>query len=836
MSQQLPTVTLTIDGRSITVPRGTTVYQAATRAAIEIPIFCYHDRMPPLGACRMCLVKVEKMPRLQTSCTLEAADGMEVSTAAAEVKAGQEAILEFLLINHPLDCPICDKGGECPLQDQTYKYGPGRSRFTETKRDFAKPVSLGQVLVLDRERCILCWRCTRFGEIIAGDDALKGFERGFHSEVNTAFTLPVQSKFIGNTIAICPVGALTAKTYRFISRPWDNRAVPSVCTHCGVGCAVEFDVRGGVITRTRAREHPAVNDIWLCDLGFFGHAYIHHGDRLRQPLVRRDSRLVAATWEDALDIIARRFQRAEGSRVGMLGGARVTNEDAYVIGRFFRTVVGTNHLDHRVDARGGSPSLAMAWGMTTSIAEVASSDAILLVGCDITEEYPIIWLRMKQAVDRGARVIAVTPKGLEIDRFVAHHLVHRYGQGADVVKALADAMLGKGRTTGDIGGLASSAVKDAAQALVSASRPVVMIGKGALEAPDGWGILLAVEEICRQMGAPLNVMRGKGNAFGAALAGLLPDVAPGGRPLDEVRRALELAWGGPIASTPGMSAPEVIEAASRGEFAVLYVIGADPANDVPDRSRWTSARRGLPFLVVQDAFLTETAQMADVVLPALVAAEKDGTVGNIERRMQRIHAAVPGPGEARSDWAIVSALAAQLGKIIAYEGWEEIFNEMRLLIPGLALDARVPFHNEVRGPRSGVRESGSVRDSVDPDFPLVLVSGDVLFDRGSMTSRCPAIADLAGEPWALIHPIDAARVDMADGDAVVLTSRHGSVAARVRISTAMLPGQVYLPRGYDGAPANVLVATTEGPTGVQIDILAPVEGASEHSERSADPR
>src|SRR5712692_1161686 len=373
MSQALQMVTVAIDGTKVVVPEGTTVYQAAKGAHIEIPIFCYHDRMPPLGACRMCLVKVEKMAKLRTSCTLEAADGMVVSTIAPEVKAGQEAILEFLLINHPLDCPICDKGGECPLQDQTYQFGPGRSRFIETKRDFAKPVSLGRVLVLDRERCILCWRCVRFGELVAGDDALKGFERGFHTEINTPFTLPVASKFIGNTIAICPVGALTAKTYRFAARPWDNQSVPSVCTLCGVGCAVEFDVRGGVITRTRARELPAINDIWLCDLGFFGHTYVHHPERLRTPLVRRDGGLAEATWEEALDVVARRLRAASPSRVAMLGGARLTNEDAYVAGRFFRSVVGTNHLDYRTDAPPGSASLQVPWGMVSSIAEVGEA-------------------------------------------------------------------------------------------------------------------------------------------------------------------------------------------------------------------------------------------------------------------------------------------------------------------------------------------------------------------------------------------------------------------------------------------------------------------------------
>ncbi len=826
-SQPPSTVTLTIDGASTTVPKGTTVYQAARRAGIEIPIFCYQDRMPPLGACRMCLVKVEKMAKLQTSCTLEAADGMVVSTTAPDVKAGQQAILEFLLINHPLDCPICDKGGECPLQDQTYKFGPGRSRFIEVKRDFAKPVSLGRVLVLDRERCILCWRCVRFGEIIAGDDALKGFERGFHSEINTPFTLPVESKFIGNTIAICPVGALTAKTYRFTARPWDNRSVPGVCTLCGVGCAVEFDVRGGAITRTRAREQPAVNDIWLCDLGFFGHGYVHHPERLQRPLVRRNGGLAETTWEEALDLVARRLRAAGPSRVAMLGGARLTNEDAYVAGRFFRSVVGTSHIDHRTDARPGSPSLSVPWGMTTSIAEVDDADVILLVGCDITEEYPILWLRMKRAAGRGAEIIAVTPKALEIARYVGHHLVHRYGQGAAVLQALAGAAAGQGHTGPEAGGVPQDLVAAAGARLARAARPLILLGRTALEAPDGPQMYAALRQIATGLHAPVNVMRGKANAFGAALAGLLPDAGPGGRPLTEMTRDLESLWGGTIPGEPGLPAPEIVEAAGQGRLDVLYVIGADPATDVPDRSRWTEARARLPFLVVQDAFLTLTAQMADVVLPALVAPERDGTVSSIEGRIQQLHAAVPGPGEARGDGAIFTALAARLGRTIAYSGWDEIFDEMRTLIPGLEVDARIPpVGPGARDQGPDPRPQAPPESAPDSDHPFVLIVGDVLFDRGAMTSRSRAIADLAGEPWALIHPEDAGRVKVTEGETVILQARRGSVAVRVKLSSAILPGQVFLPRGYDGAPANALAGPSGASPRVRVQALAPVAGGT----------
>jgi len=821
MSDQLPTVTLTIDGQTVTVPKGTTIWHAASGVGIDIPIFCYHDRMPPLGACRMCLVKVEKAPKLLTSCTQEAADGMVVSTTTPDVKAGQEAILEFLLINHPLDCPICDKGGECPLQDQTFRYGPGRSRYVEVKRDFAKPVSLGPALVLDRERCILCWRCVRFGEIIAGDDALKGFERGFTSEINTPFTLPADSKFIGNTIAICPVGALTSRTYRFVARPWDNQRVPSVCTLCGVGCAVFFDVRGNTIMRTQAREAPHLNDIWLCDLGFFGHGYVHHAERLQQPLIRRDSGLQPASWDEALDLVARKIRAAAPSRVALIAGARLTNEDAYVASRVFRTVVGTPHLDHRLDTRPDGPSLGVSWGMTSPIGEIPTRDVFVLVGCDLTEEYPVLWLRMKQAVDRGAAIIAITPKGLEINRFVAHHLVHRYPEGSAVLAALALAVAGKGRKTGEAGGVDHGRITSAGEALRGARQPMVMIGKTALEAADGEVMYAEVEDLCGKLGVRPSVMRGKGNAFGAALAGLLPNTAPGGRPLAQVRGDLQSVWGAPVAVEPGLSGPHIVEAGARGELDVLYVAGADPSTDVLDRSRWTTARSHVPFVVVADAFLTETAQAADVVLPALVIPEKDGTVSNIEGRVQRVHAAVIGPGEARGDWQILSGLAARLGTIIAYSRWEEIFDEMKTLIPGLEIDAIVPLATPAQagsGPRALKSEGRPA--AADGDYPLVLIVGEVLFDRGSMSGRSPAVADLAREPWAMLHPDDAAKVTVAEGDPIILTARRGSIAVTAKVSKAVMPGHVYIPRGYDAAPVNAIVDLSESVARVRVRPLA----------------
>ena len=836
MSTAPPAVTLTIDGRMVSVPKGTTVYHAARTAGIEIPIFCYHDRMPPLGACRMCLVQVEKAPKLQTSCTLEAAEGMVVRTATPEVKAGQEAILEYLLVNHPLDCPICDKGGECPLQDQTFRWGPGRSRYTEQKRDFAKPVALGPVLVLDRERCILCWRCVRFGEIIAGDEALKGFERGFESNINTPFTLPVDSKFIGNTIAICPVGALTSRSYRFVSRPWDNRTAASVCTLCGVGCAVWLDARGDHLTRVRPREDRALNDVWLCDLGYFGHGYVNHEERLRQPLIRREGRLQPSGWDAALDLIASRL-RAASPRVGVLAGPRLTNEEAYMAARFFRAVVGTPHVDHRADARAGSISLDVAWGMRAPIASIERADVIVLVGCDVTEEYPVLWLRMKQAADRGAKVMALTPKALEVDRYLAHHLVHRYGEGSAVLDGLAAALEGRA-LDGDRGGVANGRLSAAAKTLAAAQRPLLLVGSLALDAPDGRRMWEIAHSISARWNVEPSVMRGRGNAFGAALAGLLPGRGPGGRSLDEVREWLAATWGTALPGGAGLPAPEILEAASQGALDLLYVIGSDPATDVPDASRWEAARSRVPFVVVHDAFLSPTAALADVVLPALVLPEKDGTVCNIEGRVLRLRRIVGGPGEARGDAAIFSALAARMGQSLAYSGWEEVFNEMRTVIPRLDVDVLLPLAGptERAGAEPGAilpeaaRAPGDAAPTQEDDR-LLLIPGTALFDQGAMSARSGAIAGLAGTPWALLHPQDATRLAVADGDSIVLAGAHGSLALRALVRPALLPGQVYVPRGYDAAPLNLLVDAAEPRTVVRVRVLAAAGASGEAEER-----
>jgi NADH-quinone oxidoreductase subunit G len=805
-------VHLTIDGKAVVVPKGTTVYHAARQAGIEIPIFCYHDRMAPLGACRMCLVEVEKMPKLMTSCTLEAGEDMVVRTQTDRVRQGQRGILEFLLINHPLDCPICDKGGECPLQDNTLKFGPGQSRFIETKRQFRKHIRMGPVLVLDRERCILCWRCVRFGEIIAGDNALKGFERGYHSEIATPFMEPVESKFIGNTMEICPVGALTSATYRFRARPWDNRTVKSVCPHCGCGCATALNVRSRDLARTRPREHPEVNDIWLCDKGFFGYEFVGSQERLTRPLARKNGTLQETSWDEALGRVAAVLRAARPEEIGIIGGARSTNEDDYLLLRLFRGVVGTNNIDYRVDTAHPRSASEAPWGLDVSIADVERSDAIVLIGCDLTEEYPIIWLRVKKAVDRGARLVIVHPWTLEIARWARHSLTHRRGEEAAVLRALAG-MLAPGdaaaRSGADV-----EALRAAAESLRGASRPLVLVGGVALERPDAGETLAAIDALRRACnGAPLGILRGRGNSGGAQLLGLLPDMLPGYRVLGDAgaRARLEAVWGRPVPESPGLTTRGMLEAARAGRLRTLYVVGADPATDYPDARAWEEARRRVECLVVHDLFLTGTAASADIVFPVLTYAEKTGTVGNVEGRVQRQDQALLGPGDARSDAEIFAALAAQLGAPFGLGSWEQVFAEIGRVIPGWAEDARLApprpsRHDDAAGgaearqgsgrppgrPREGAGASGN--------GTLALVVGTRLFDRGTMALRCPGVRGQAGEPFAAVHPQDAGRLGLQNGVLCEMRSPRGTLRLPVRVWAGLHPGHVYVPRGYESAP------------------------------------
>lgn len=746
-------ISFTIDGQKVSVPKGTTVYTAATQLGIDIPIFCYHDRMPPFGACRMCLVEVEKMPKLQTSCTLEATEGMVINTQSKVAAEGREQILELLLINHPLDCPICDRGGECPLQDQTMKFGPGKSRFYEKKRRFRKAIPLGPVLELDRERCIVCARCTRFSDVVSGDHALEFIDRGFKTEVGTPGGGTAESKFIGNTIMICPVGALTSRVYRFRARPWDNKPTESTCTLCPVGCSLILDSRDGEIMRTRSSQNRDINDIWLCDKGWFGYEFSAHLDRLTHPLVRRNGKLESAGWDEALSLIAQKMKEFKpNGKLAALGGNPLTTEENYLFQKLMRTGAGVNHVDHRI----GTPIIPLneegvAPGMEISIGECEALSYVVLLGVDLTEEFPVIWLRLKQAINRGAKVVFIGHFAPEIAKHLSETILHAPGNEIEMIQKHLPRMA-------DLGEQAKGAV---------------FVGRQYLDTSHRLDILAEVVKVKQTMpNVSLNIMEGRGNSIGARLAGMRPDLEPLGKRADK----------------PGFDAVKILENASSTGWDFLYVAGANPVTKFPS-GLWTEARKKLGFLVVQDLFLTETAQQADVVLPTLNCMEKGGSFINISGQVQILRPGKEIPKDIYSDGEIFTLLAQKLNIPMAFDReFAEALNQKKVLKKMSLLDLKAQ-NSKVEKQNTG---------------SLAAAFAYALFDQGVRMKHDPHLIQLAKEPRVRLHPIDGAKRGVHQNDQITLSVGNNAITAKVKLDDRVAEGTVVIPLGFDQVPAHEL--------------------------------
>jgi NADH-quinone oxidoreductase subunit G len=690
-------VTLTINDKQVTVPVGTLVVDAARTAGIDIPVFCSHPKLDPLGACRMCLVEFvgPRGSKLDTSCTVRVSEGMVVRTDSPQVKAVREAVLSFILINHPLDCPICDKGGECPLQDQTMEYGPGASQFVEPKRLKQKHYPISDLIMLDKERCILCWRCIRYLEEWEDKPQLGLFERGGETMIDVFPGQRVDAKTSGSIIDICPVGALTNRVSRFRYRPWELERTPSICTLCPVECNLRLDERSHELRRIVARENSGVNDTWICDKGRFLHQYVDHSERLKKPLIRdaTSGELRAASWGEALDRVAHELQnQAEcggAKAVGGVASARVSNEAAYLFQKLFRVLIGTNNVDFPM----GSAVHALPTGLS-AITDIAKCDLIVLVGFDPSEATPLLDLHIKRAIKRGrAKLVIINPRRIELTRYAGGaYLPARPGTEAAVLNGLAAAILrreraaseqtGRSRTAGAAAsgagrpsqtafdewaavrvlspdkvaastGVSSQDLQAAAALLTGAQDPIFIYGSDAAVGERGRAGVAALNNLAILLGFGdrLASIGAEGNSQGARDMGLLPDFLPGHLPVKDVavRERLGKLWGLEPPAQPGLSYRQMLD----GGVQALFVMGDDPAANPKTAEKLLD----LNFLVVQDMFLTETAKRADVVLPAASFAEGDGTYTNLERRIQRAPQGIRAAGDSRPDWMILAALA-----------------------------------------------------------------------------------------------------------------------------------------------------------------------------------
>jgi NADH-quinone oxidoreductase subunit G len=847
-------VTLTIDGKEVSVPEGTLLVDAAKKIGVDIPVFCYHPKMEPVGMCRMCLVEIGRPvrdrqtgelvfeedgspriqfgPKLETACTATVSEGMVVLGTTEKALHGRKDIVEFLLTSHPLDCPICDKGGECPLQDLTMAHGPGQSRFLiGEKMHLAKHYPLGDLILLDRERCIQCARCVRFQDEIVDDPVLAFKQRGRRLQIITNSEPGFDSYFSGNTTDICPVGALTTQDFRFGARPWEMNYTASICPHCPVGCNLSVNIRreakaGGqvVIKRVMPRQNEQVNEIWICDKGRFAYHYAATEERLTEPLVRVGGELQPASWDEALAAAAEGL-KAAGEGALALAGGRLSNEDLFNLGRLAEGIEAETVLYSEM--AGGDLAAQVGVGQGSNFADLGQGDAILVVACDLEEEAPVWWLRVKQAAERGAALIVANPRPTKSDRNASHSLRYPYGAEAATVLALVNALSAKRPDLPETARRA--ALKDefqtAASVFAEAQNAVVLFGS------EGTG--LAASRALAQACANLLIATDHTGKPNNGLIGVWPQANTQGawdmgfRPHENLQNALSAA-------------------------PAVYAAAADPAGDDPALAQALQMAHGKGgFLVVQELFLTETALQADVVLPAQAFTEREGTYTSGERRVQRYYPAVPALDAARPDYAITAGVAALLeielegrvpSRIMAriaesipdYEGityrrlaeappqWPIVGGREDRYYGGTAYENSQGLGVQLmpaaqRGEAVSLAWLEPPAPAEHPQGSLLAVPVTRLYDRGRTVLPSELLHPRLAQPQVILHPDDAAGLGVAGGAPVQIALNGTQATATASLDEGIPPGAALVPRSlgipiHEPVAVRILpVAETAGP-------------------------
>ncbi len=816
------TVTVTIDGHDIEATPGELLIAAAQRTGTYIPRFCYHERMESVGMCRMCLVDVDtgRGPALAVSCMTNVAEGMKVDTYGPRVKKAQEGVLEFLLINHPLDCPVCDKGGECPLQDQTLSHGPGESRFVEEKRHYAKPIPISDLVYLDRERCILCDRCTRFAKDVAGDPLISFTHRGNKTQILTFPYEPFASYFSGNTVQICPVGALTAKPFRFKARPWDLQVVESTCTTCSVGCRITVDSSRDQILRYQGVDDDPVNWGWMCDRGRFNFEAVGSEDRLGAPLLRKTGadgdELVEASWAEAIDAAAAAIREALDaggpSSVAVLGGARGTNEDAYAWVKLAKGVIGTDNVDAQLGD--GLPPEAVFGLPPATIDEVCAATTVVLLGPDLKEELPVLYLRLRDAAERRTiRILELSERDTGLTRYAWHSLRHRPGEQAALVRALT----GSGPTSGL--GLDDDLVAEIREQLGQGALAAV-VGRSNLASSGVFAVDAAAALLAARPEATFLAALRRGNVRGALDMGLAPGLLPGRSALTDAGGALRAAW--PLLpAQQGLDAAGILEAAAAGRIGCLVLLGSDPLADFVDRDLARRALAGPGRVIALDAFLTESSRQADVVLAVAAFGEKSGTTTNLEGRVSPLTQKVTAVGTSMEDWMVAVELAEKLGSDLGLESVAAIDAEI----------AAVSGIHEVLGgaPPDGVVVTGTgsvftVADSgAEPPAPnsydFRLLVDRELYDAAVFTAHSPAMADLARGAAVSVNPWDADRHGLVEGTPVQVIAARTTVVLPARPDARVPRGIARVVFNQPDGPANELLDVTLAINDVRIEVV-----------------
>lgn len=879
---------------SITVPKGTLVIEAARQSGVMIPHFCYHPKLKWDANCRMCLVEIEKMPKLQTSCSTPVAEGMVVRTTTPAVTQAHKSVLEFILANHPLDCPVCDQGGRCDLQDFSHEYTPTTSRFVEIKRIFQKEY-FSPLIETQMNRCVQCLRCVRYCDEVMDVKALAPSGRGTMTEIKHFGHHELDCEFCGGCVQICPVGAITSRLSMYEFRPWMLKRADTICTYCGDGCQITIQTKENQLIEVMSAHGAGRNNGDLCARGFFGYHVSTHPDRLRHPLIRRHGELVQATWEEALELVAEasirlRLKHGPEAFAGLIAG-RCTNEDLYVFQKFMRLVIGSNKLDS--SARYGQVNAVRAlrrvqgthqWAVTFD--DIVSADALLLVGTNITETNPITGLKVKEAVKKRQATLLTVETLVpavgtisNIANLAAHHVAVRPDQFGHVVLGLIKALVEDGMVDGALTdrapayvqaigeavrkipwpaleaatGSTQDALTAAARAFAGAPRAIIVVGQGVLRSPGGSGVatnLLDLLLLTGQHGRPgcgLAPLAEENNDQGAVEMGTVAEYLPGPSDLNDgaARQRLAGLWREELPQGPGRTTLEILEEARSGAVKALFVVGENPVGSLPPAALAKEALERLDLLVCQELFLTETAALAHVVLPACSYAEKDGTFTNTEGHVQPVRQAIEPIGESRPDWEILSALSILMGCPIEYGNAKEILKEIRGLIPGYGLlgpapipprpnpmvvdqylgegyagDLQQRYALAQRHGDAGTR--GEVEGEREPQC-LTLVMGQSLFHSGKFSTRAEGLLRIQSAGSLALSPADAARLRIGDGDRVRLSNPQGEMSTTVKLLDRVPEGMAFFPEHFDHDVRRLLSVSVDPETRVPYFKLAQVK-------------
>jgi NADH-quinone oxidoreductase subunit G len=817
-------IQLTIDGREVRAVEGSMLVDAAKQGNVEIPYFCYEPSLgAPVGACRMCLVEIEGIPKLQTSCSTPVKDGMVVHTQTDRVHHAQNAIVEFLLVNHPLDCPVCDKGGECPLQDITFGWGLGRSRFIEPKRHFEKPLALSPLIAIDRERCILCYRCVRFSQEISEDYQLIFTERGAHTFVGTFDGHPYVAPFSGNVIELCPVGALTSQAYRFRARPWDIEGAGGICTLCPSQCNVEFTVRDEKVVRVRSRDatgaatgggpvgNADVDDGWLCDKGRFAYQAIHVDERITYPLVRDGGSLRAVSWDRAMDAAAG-LARHRGS-IGTLVGGQATNEEGFLIGRVMREALQSSDVDSR-EGPALAPDLMRALAapsLQATVVDLEFAHTILIIGCEPLDDAPIFDLRIRKGVRRnGVKLAIATSRPSALDPNARLLVRIPPGGEASFLEALDAALAGTGSESAE-----SSDAGRLAELLRDSGEDVVILwGERSLDA-DALGTLLSVAGrlgLDGRDGAGLLEIPAGANGRGLREAGAVPGTGPG---YSEI-------------SSPGRGGSDIAQAVLDGEISALWLFQTDPIRDRPDRALWERALHAAGLVVAHASVLTEgLAEHANVIFPADSYAEKEGTVVHPDGRLQRLRTAIAHPGSVRAGWSVIADIGRRAGLDTGVLTSPMAFAQLVEAVPfyrGISLEAiggrgvrwpALDVASELSAPASDQARPATARRGATGERPAG--GNGAAPSTGSLrlgTYRSiwaapeveisPALKFTIARQQVELSPEDASRLGIGNGDAVDVAQNGTRLRGTAHVRSGVPAGTVFVADGITDESANAL--------------------------------